>query len=120
MPSQHAGKQKSFRVSADEEALLERLAAREGGIKPAIMAGLRLLDGANDIDVAAVLERVAADIRRGARNPLLDVPIKEAAPGPHRAEITTHLPPVSVADRKAEGREKAAARFGKKAAKPAE
>lgn len=63
MPSQHAGKQRTFRLNAEEDALLTRLAARHGGIKGALVAGLKLLDGANDIDLPAALERAAATLR---------------------------------------------------------
>lgn len=44
MPSQHAGKQSSIRLSEEQDALWKRLAARHGGKKEAMLAGLRALE----------------------------------------------------------------------------
>lgn len=44
MPSQHAGKQSSIRLSDEQDALWKRLAVIHGGKKEAMLAGLRALD----------------------------------------------------------------------------
>lgn len=64
MPSKHAGRQRTIRLDDDENALLEALGPKHGGIKGAVVAGLRMLDGANDIDLPAALERAAAELRK--------------------------------------------------------
>ena len=60
-----SGTPKSFRFSDDELKLLQRCAKRNKGMKPAIIAGLKLLDGQNETDWPAELRRLAAEIEGG-------------------------------------------------------
>jgi hypothetical protein len=55
---------KSFRFSDQEIALLDRVSARHGGSKKAVIAGLLVLDGAKPVNVAAELRRLADQIER--------------------------------------------------------
>lgn len=50
---------KSFRFSDQELALLERVAAKHGGPKKAVIAGLLALDAGKPVNVAAELRRLA-------------------------------------------------------------
>ena len=50
---------KSFRFSDQELDLLDRVAAKHGGPKKAVIAGLLALDAGKTINVAAELRRLA-------------------------------------------------------------
>lgn len=50
---------KSFRFSDQEVALLDRVAARHGSPKKAVIAGLLALDAGKPVNVAAELRRLA-------------------------------------------------------------
>ena len=59
----HLGTQKSIRFSDEELELLEQMAARHGTIKAAVMAGLKALEGHNDLTQDQVIDW----IRRNAK-----------------------------------------------------
>lgn len=50
---------KSFRFSDQEIALLDRVAAKHGGPKKAVIAGLLALDAGKPVNIAAELRRLA-------------------------------------------------------------
>lgn len=57
---------KSFRFSDEELELLERVAAKHGGPKRAVMAGLMALDAERPVNVAAELRRLADQVDASA------------------------------------------------------
>lgn len=57
----HTKQPVSLRLSDEEMVLLDAMAKRHGGKSAAIIAGLKLLDGQNDISVEDAIARLARE-----------------------------------------------------------
>lgn len=129
MPSKHAGKPVTIRLDPADFVRWEALKGQHGGAKAAFLAGISALEGRNDIDLPAALERAAAELRSQAKREssvvstkAVDIPLSgltvgdvstvpmPPAPAPILHAIT---PSAAPAD---DGKARGAARFARKPA----